>query len=196
MQTYRNTFKNLSGTPKRLNPKRVNPTFDVQTTKRRRACPAGPGPGAGLEPAHGAGAGPGGASPPPFGMLYILASFLDVLLKSKTVNPKRVNPKFGFTFLDLPFYPFRVYANISKIYKDIPRHTKYPAVAGPPRPVRPGGTGRTGTSAGPGGAAAPPLGILYILLHFCISWIYLDLPFWGPRRIYFRHLLVSKLSSK
>ena len=31
--------------------------------------------------------------------------------------------------------------------------------------------------AGPGGAAPPPLGILYILVYLCISWICLDICF-------------------
>ena len=36
--------------------------------------------------------------------------------------------------------------------------------------------------AGPGGAAPPPLGILYILVYLCISWIYLDI-FLGVRKV-------------
>ena len=43
----------------------------------------------------GAGAGPGEAAPPPLGVLYTLASLLDIPLKGK-----RVNAKFGFTFLE------------------------------------------------------------------------------------------------
>ena len=50
--------------------------------------------------------------------------------------------------------------NMSKICKDISRYTKYQAVA---------------AGAGPGGAAQPPLSILYILVYLCISWIYLNI---------------------
>ena len=58
-----------------------------------------------------------------------------------------------------------MYPNISKIYADIPRYTKYQAAA----------DRRLG--AGPGGTAPPPLGILYILVHvyLCVSWKYLDI---------------------
>ena len=51
--------------------------------------------------------------------------------------------------------------NISKIYKDIPNSH---------------GTDRDRhLGAGPGGAAPPPLGFLYTLVCFCMSWIYLDI---------------------
>ena len=68
-----------------------------------------------------------------------------------------------------------MYPTISKICTDIPRHTKYQAVAGPPQPARPcpGATG--GAGAGPDGAAPPPpLFVLFVCVSF-IYWIYLHI---------------------
>ena len=51
---------------------------------------------------------------------------------------------------------------IQDIYEGVPRYTKYQAAAGRPRHRL-------------GGAAPPPLGILYTLVYLYISWIHLDI---------------------
>ena len=51
----------------------------------------------------------------------------------------------------------KMYPNISKLSKDIPRYKMW------------------SLGAGPGAAAPPPLGILYSLVYLCTSWIYLDI---------------------
>ena len=58
-----------------------------------------PGPGACHGRARGAGAG-GGAALPPLGILYVLASSLDILLKGKSQKSKKLD----LPFLDSPFW--------------------------------------------------------------------------------------------
>ena len=72
--------------------------------------------------------------------------------------------------------------NISKYIQMYPRYTKIYKIpsgggAAPPgpAPTRPGPDRGLRLGAGPGRAAPPPLGILYILVYLGISWIYLNI---------------------
>ena len=96
-----------------------------------------------------------------------------------TSVPSTLRGKFS---KNIPHIYQNIYQDISKYIQDIQRYTsisKIPSGGGAappgPAPRRPGPDRGPRLGAGPGRAAPPPLGILYILVYLCISWIYLDI---------------------
>ena len=68
----------------------------------------------------------------------------------------------------------QIYPRYTKIYKDIPRSTKYQAAAGPPRPAWPRGAspGPACGVSGPGRAGRPRRYLGYIRIYFDIRYMF------------------------